>query len=169
MKKTIELKEVCVACLGTGLYTGMGERCGAAVICKECQGTGCFLFKHTYEDFTTRRLCPGVKRVYECNPGITVGESPTLGIKLEDFGGVPYEDWLHTPTFPQGTEMRKYVCPRWWWQTKPAGSEFSLEKCNYCWGVSFSSCPHFADKENCWKEYDKHKAKEHNNEKASVD
>jgi len=30
----------CSACKGTGLYVGMAEREGAAVVCSRCKGTG---------------------------------------------------------------------------------------------------------------------------------
>ena len=38
--KTIEFKEVCKECKGTGLYVGTTERCGATVVCQTCKGTG---------------------------------------------------------------------------------------------------------------------------------
>ena len=47
MKRTIVIE--CQACGGTGLYKGMAERDGAAVVCSCCNGTGKTEF--TYNEF----------------------------------------------------------------------------------------------------------------------
>lgn len=36
----IKIECECNACKGTGLYVGMAERDGAAVVCYTCKGTG---------------------------------------------------------------------------------------------------------------------------------
>jgi hypothetical protein len=96
----------CKDCRGTGLYAGMGERDGAAVVCHCCKGTG--KDKITYTEFTGRKDRVGVTRVFETNPGICVG-----GLDLSEFGGMPIKEWESGLPFPKGSEMRKYVCPSW--------------------------------------------------------
>jgi len=71
MKKIFEVNEVCPSCKGTGLYIGMGERDGAAVVCHTCKGTGCHAFKHEYEEFTewktSMKFKPGAEnRICTC-------------------------------------------------------------------------------------------------------
>ena len=69
MKHTIEFDQKCKSCKGTGLYVGMGERDGAAVVCHRCDGTGKYHFKHEYEDFDGRLKRENIKRVYAANVG----------------------------------------------------------------------------------------------------
>jgi hypothetical protein len=151
MKKLIEFDEKCRACGGTGLYAGRGEAAGAAIVCYVCKGTGRHRFRHEYEEFTGRLKRPGVTRVYETNPGIRVGEGK--GFRLEDFGGLPLEDWEAGLPFGPGTENRRFTCPCWWYQTadyklKPAWSECGTLG-------SFSQCPYFGRKSECWERWDR--------------
>jgi len=81
-----EVDRICPSCKGTGLYVGMAERDGAAVVCRTCKGTGCEHFKVTYEPFVARKPRTDVKRVYRTNPGIVIGESRRGDISLADFG-----------------------------------------------------------------------------------
>lgn len=151
MKHRIELKQKCIPCGGTGLYSGMGESEGCAVVCSSCKGTGCQDFVHEYEDFEGLVEREDVKRVYQTNPGIKIGEGN--GYRLEDFGGIPYENWKAGKPFRLGTENRKFTCPAWWYQSadykkKPRWKE--------CIGIgSFSSCPYFGNMEECWRRFDK--------------
>lgn len=55
------IKAKCRSCDGTGLYSGICEAKGEAVICSTCQGTGCE--RITYTPFTKRRGMRGIKRV----------------------------------------------------------------------------------------------------------
>jgi hypothetical protein len=89
MSGLISIDVECPACDGTGLYSGMGERDGAAVVCSRCSGTGMVTlsgrrFVHR------RRVKPDVRRVFHHNPGIQIGEGN--GLRLEDFGGMPVEE-----------------------------------------------------------------------------
>jgi hypothetical protein len=151
--KTIEFDEKCQSCGGTGLYVGMGERNGAAVVCHTCDGTGKHHFTHNYEEFTERVCNPNVRRVLQCNPGIMVGESEKQGCKLEDFGGMNYKEWIEGDPFPKHSEMRKYTCPAWWYQSADYKRMPEWESCTV--GGSFSSCDHFKDKAKCWERFDK--------------
>lgn len=51
----------CGACRGTGVYTGMCEAKGTAVVCVRCGGTGCETI--TYRPFVVRRRREGVETV----------------------------------------------------------------------------------------------------------
>ena len=74
---TTTLTRECVACRGTGLYAGEGERDGAAVVCHNCKGEGQEVVSVSGVAFTGRKPCD-VKRVYLYNPGICVGEMEHL-------------------------------------------------------------------------------------------
>lgn len=114
MNKMIEFDEQCGACGGTGLYVGLAERDGSAVVCHECRGTGCHHFWRQYKEFSGRRTRPGVVRVMRSNPGIVMGKGGDRRYSLSDFGGITHEAWerLDAPdAFPPKTEMRAFTCP----------------------------------------------------------
>jgi len=145
MIKIIEFDEKCNPCNGTGLYVGMGERDGYAVVCSNCKGTGCFHFKKTYEEFTVRGVRQEVSRVVEANPGIILGGS-------HDFGGMSYTDWLSGEKFVVGMENRKYTCPCWWYQSVDYKKKPKWDHCQL--GGTFSSCKIFSAKRFCWERWD---------------
>lgn len=154
-KKRIELKIKCQSCGGSGVFIGMAERDGIAVVCNTCKGTGCFNYAFEYEDFVERENKRGIKHILRTNPGICVGTEGKEGkeYKFEDFGGISYSEWkeLKDPTnFPKNTEMRNFTCPKWWCQC--AGKEYKNENCHF--GGYFSDCKYFSSKELCWKDYD---------------
>lgn len=70
--KTIEMKIECPACNGTGVYTGMAERDGAAVVCRQCKGTGAYQYKFSYNEFTGLKRRDDVKRVYKDGYGYVI-------------------------------------------------------------------------------------------------
>lgn len=148
----IEFDEKCKACEGTGLYRGMAERDGYAVVCRKCNGTGKFHFVHDYEEFSERVTRPNVHTVIEMNPGFCVG-----GTQI-NFGGMPYEDWKSGDPFPAKSEMREQVCPQWWYQSADYDKMPRWPECNGYGG--FSKCPHFKNKEECWKRFDAENAAE---------
>lgn len=154
-KKVIEFDEACTACNGTGLYVGIGEHNGAAVICRRCDGTGLHHFKRTYETFTEKKNKHGIRRVYEINPGVTIGEDKSQKITLEDFGGMTFEDWKGGKKFEQGMENRLFTCPTWWYQTANSNKKPKWVECNNSWGGQFSKCKYFSDKNRCWTRWDK--------------
>ena len=152
----IELDEVCKSCNGTGLYVGMAEHDGAAVVCHTCKGTGCHHFVYEYENFKTR-LPPSstILQVYQCNPGIVIGRGP--GFTLADFGGMTFAQWAAGMQFGPGTENRKYTCPAWWYQTADCKKRPKWEECEASLGWSFSKCPYFVNKDECWERWDNEK------------
>lgn len=149
VKKHLEIVMECGACSGTGLYVGMAERDGAAVVCHQCDGTGRYVFKQSYNEFEGRQKRKEIKRVYRTNPGICVNGTGAVP------GGVSYKDWVDDPKSVNkpGTEMREHVCPAWWYQ----GADYK-KKPNWkeCIGMgTFSSCKSFPNKGECWKRWDK--------------
>jgi len=150
----IELDIECKACNGTGIYVGVCERDGSGVVCHRCNGTGCHHYEFEYVPFVTRHRRRGIKRVFSNNSGIVIGEGN--GHKLEDFGGMPYKDWLMGKPFPAKDEMRKFVCPAWWYQT--VDYDKKPEWCHDDYGFisgAFSDCPQFCNKSECWARWDK--------------
>lgn len=150
--KTFRVKEKCQACKGTGVFVGMGERDGAGIICRKCEGSGCVIFIHKYEDFERRGEMQDVSRVYQNNPGIGIGENLSKGLSLEDFGGMPYKEFIKGMPFPPGSEMRKFSCPAWWYQSVDPGKKPNWEQCGF--GM-FSKCRYFGNKNKCWERWDK--------------
>ncbi len=140
----------CKSCKGTGLYIGMAEKDGSAVVCYNCEGTG--ESKHTveYDNFNGRKYNGKVKWVYQTNPGIGIGDGGKY--TFQDFGGMCYEDWLKGHNFPPKSEMRKFVCPAWWYQSVDYNKK--PDWCD-CLGVSFNNCDEFKKKEKCWERWDK--------------
>ena len=59
MRNKVEAE--CSACGGTGLYSGMCEGKGVAVICRICDGSGCEIIE--YKPFTRRRGRRDIKKV----------------------------------------------------------------------------------------------------------
>lgn len=148
----IERKGKCKRCKGTGLYVGLAERDGAAVVCHTCKGTGCFTFVLEWEEFDGRASRPGVERVYEINPGIVVGKGKDGEYQLQDFGGMPYEDWCNGEQFPPGSENRRFTCPAWWYQSADYKKKPDWDECV---GIgSFSRCHYFNNREECWRRFD---------------
>ena len=148
--KTFSVKEVCKSCKGTGLYVGLAESNGSAVVCHRCKGTGCHEFVHKYEEFTERQKSHNVSRVFQVNPGICIGINDNL--RLEDFGGIPIIDWEEGKPFPAKSEDRKHTCPAWWYQSADYKKKPSWDKCLGC--GSFYGCKHFDEKHKCWERWD---------------
>ena len=143
----IELIEKCQSCKGTGLYKGMAERDGYAVVCHRCKGTGKVYFSHEYEEFTNRQPSVNIHTVLKTNPGIMVG-----GADFK-FGGMSYDEWAGGKPFPDGSEMREFTCPAWWYQSADYDKKPEWRGCLVC--GSFSSCRHFVKKRKCWERWDK--------------
>lgn len=150
MDEEIRIKHECSSRGGTGLYVGMAEGDGAAVVCVRCKGKG--WRESVFRGFAGRKNKPGVRRVFEVNPGIGLGEGN--GVKLSDFGGMPLADWLAGKPFGVGTENRAYTCPQWWAQCT-GGSRSDWSECRSSLGRAFSRCEHFDDKAACWKRWDR--------------
>lgn len=57
------VKAKCRSCDGSGLYRGMCEAPGTAVVCLTCEGKGWATIK--YEEFTGRRRVAGVHTIQQ--------------------------------------------------------------------------------------------------------
>lgn len=159
MKHVIEYDCKCQSCGGTGLYVGLAERDGAAVVCYRCSGTGKQHMRYEYEDFEGRVPKQGVDRVLQVNPGIVVGRCAD-GPTTADFGGMSYADWSAGKPFPPKSEMRRFTCPKWWYQSADYKRGPDWDECNESLGRSFSHCPHFANKAGCWARFDREPQKD---------
>jgi hypothetical protein len=60
LRRSIKIE--CNACDGTGLYSGIGESKGVAVLCLNCDGTGCDIL--LYKPFVKRRGRRDIKTVH---------------------------------------------------------------------------------------------------------
>lgn len=141
-----EWTQQCKSCDGTGVYVGIGERDGAAVVCYQCEGTGQVVVRFEYSDYSGRKERADVTQVYEVNPGIVAAPKVVPG-------GIAYEDWLKggPKAFPPKTEMREHACPAWWYQRADSHPKPQWEECGY--GV-FAKCAMFALKRFCWVRWD---------------
>ena len=83
MRKTVGAS--CTSCGATGLYSGMCEGKGKAVVCLDCNGTGCQAI--TYTPFRRRKRRRDIKTV------ILGRESKSI---LEDSTGeeISYKEWV---------------------------------------------------------------------------
>jgi len=99
-----------------------------------------------WDDFSGRKPRTDIVRIYETNPFAVIRVSQETS--LEDFGGMPYEDWLQGKPFPPKSEMRKFTCPAQWFNGK---IHFSWDTCTR---GSFSLCAHYAEKDKCWERWD---------------
>ena len=83
----MEVKAECEACSGTGLYVGMCEKKGTAVVCIRCNGSGCQVIK--YKPFERRKGKQGIEMVYRSRGSfIATGVGP-------QGGGVTYAAFAH--------------------------------------------------------------------------
>lgn len=149
----IRVEHECTACKGYGIYSGMGESDGAAVVCRLCRGSG--MAVSWFEEFHGRKEKDGIVRVYEANPGIKIGSNESRGLTLEDFGGMPYDKWLCGYRFTLDMADKLHTCPAWWAQCVP-GMELHKPDWDECAGPGcrFSKCEHFANKAKCWERYE---------------
>lgn len=149
-----EVDAKCSDCKGTGLYAGMAENGGAAVVCTRCEGKGHRLLRLEWEDFDGRGMREGVTRIYRANPGIVIGESEDRRTQLKDFGGMSYADWDRGFPWPEGSEDRKHTCPAWFYQAADYKLKPAWEECSSNLGRCFSGCDHFPSKVRCWERWD---------------
>lgn len=158
-KIIIDVDVYCTKCDGTGLYKGMAERDGAAVICVHCDGTGKEHIHLEYERFVSRKKRNNVNRVYKTAAGYGISDQDTINSSGETIHfskcGCTYEEWengndpkpikeLHCPMmhFGQGTDDGNFV-------------RINLcEKVNKCFvGTYFPKCAE-TNRESCWKKYE---------------
>lgn len=150
--KTIHIE--CPSCQGTGLYVGMGEHDGAAVVCHTCKGKGHTTY--SYEEFTGRKHRKGVKRVYRSGYGYSISAKDIVldNGKTIHFSnaGCDYFEWLNGA---EPEHIKELYCP-YIADNKGMGNE-PLERCRKgCVGFgSISDCKFYKEKEQCWSELEK--------------
>lgn len=139
----------CKSCNGTGLYVGMAERDGAAVVCRSCDGTGKFHYVFEYEEFHKRSSREDVKRVYKTAAGYCISAKDIVRKddgRLIEFSkyGVGYKDWLEGK---KPIPDKSFFCPAQW-----SGQQHKPPWCgNICSiGGLLSNCP--AHPGNQWVE-----------------
>ena len=147
MTRPTTVKEQCSSCGGTGLYTGMAEKDGAAVLCKRCQGSGAYILE--YIPFTGKKAPPSsITWVYAQNPSATL-------LTPETPGGVSRNEWLENPdsALQEGREVRTAACPKWWYDLSSMSDKApDWEACKFT--GPYADCPFFASKDRCWEQWD---------------
>lgn len=88
----ITVKAVCDACNGTGLYSGMCEREGTAVICLGCGGAGCELM--TYTPFERRKGRRDIQTV-----SLSRGSFIATGVGARPGTAMTYAEFQRDPRF----------------------------------------------------------------------
>lgn len=156
--KTVEMKIECPACRATGVYQGMGEGKGAAVVCRQCEGTGAYEYKYSYNDFNGMKPAQNVERVYLSGYGykIAAGKIPfhDHGEIDMDLEGVSYEEF-------QAGEMPGHIktlaCPMLADQGACHKLDGFIDECmeiNEGWIGSISNCKGQCKKFQCWKRFE---------------
>lgn len=143
--RTIEIE--CPSCRGTGVYVGMGEGGGAAVVCYVCKGTGHTTY--SYKPFTGRKHRDDVKRVYPsgcgykiCADDITTEDGTTIHFSKY---GADYDSWFYDGVQPRPIE--ELTCPYIYDRT-------DIDKCSkFPLGFKLDNCPRYDNKDKCWKIY----------------
>jgi len=158
--KKIEIDIQCQSCRGTGVYVGMSERDGAAVVCNTCNGTGKYHYKFEFEEFTGLQIRENVKRVYKQSYGYVIAprkirfENDEL-IDMEK-EGVSYEDF-NNGKMPE--HIKQFVCPMLADQGKCNNIKNFVTECEIAnggslFGVLLSNCKNQSNKLKCWERFD---------------
>ena len=138
MKRTITIE--CQACGGTGLYKGMCERDGAAVVCEQCHGTG----------KTELRVFVGSFGYFHTDKDTSTEDGKTLHFSQY---GCSYEDWK---AGVKPTPMEELYCPYIYRNLGIGNAPCSRCKTG-CAGIGgrISACRFYSDKAKCWEEWHK--------------
>lgn len=157
--KKIEKIIQCQSCEGTGIYVGVGERDGAAVVCNVCKGTGKYTYIFEYEEFTGLKSREDVTRVYKKTYGFVIAPRQLI---FKDIGeidmaseGVTYHDFKngHMPG-----HIKQLVCPMFADQAACHKIEGFVSGCeqldpNILFGKLLSQCTNQINKLDCWKRF----------------
>lgn len=142
---TFSVECECAECKGTGLYVGLAERDGAAVVCYRCNGTGKAKFEYQWREFAEKKRKLNVVQVWRTGAGIVLAPGVCQG-------GVPYERWLTDPESVDaiGAENRTNCCPRMWAQS--AGTKIQPDyDCDF---GRFGDCKTWNSRSLCWAKFD---------------
>lgn len=157
--KKIEMTIECPHCGGTGIYAGMGEGDGTAVICYYCKGTGAYEYSYSYKDFTGRKERDGVKRVYLKGMGYKLGLGKinfTGGGEIDmDKEGVSYSEFLDGK---KPTHIKKLGCPMLADQGACHDIKGFTDECERLhggWVGYIANCKYRNNKDKCWERFEK--------------
>ena len=160
-QRRIVIEYECDKCHGTGLYRGVCEKDGAAVVCHYCNGSGSVI--KTVIPFEGKKRLEGVKRVYDSAYNRFISAVDLMGDdgRIIEFSkwGCTYEEWL---AGVEPAPMKGLVCP-YLQYNKGIGHEPLGEKCIEGIGpISFpiDKCKHYADKAKCWEEFEQKQKQE---------
>ena len=156
----------CSSCRGTGLYKGMGEGEGAAVICYTCDGKGWVKVKETFAKFTKRRLRRDVERVYLSGMGYRITskdvrkhletdkDGSTGEIIHFSQAGCSYKDWLKGA---KPLPLKELGCPyqhtNQQLQSKDVHNLYKT-RCKEGLCGYIPKCKFYGDKAKCWEIYE---------------
>jgi hypothetical protein len=156
MEKRIEFEMECQSCSGTGLYSGMAEGEGLAVVCRTCNGTGKVLFKKSYNVFKGRKIKEGVKRVYlpsRFKLGLGVVNFSGAGEIDMDKKGVSYEEFLNG-SMPE--HIKELECPMRADQSACHRVDGFIDWCQghgLGYGGLITNCKNQCNKLECWDRF----------------
>lgn len=158
MDHTIKIE--CSACKGTGLYVGMCEKDGAAVICYQCKGKGAVLFSYNEPPPGSRpRRRDDVVRVFDSTHGYVISANDVVTKEGVSFPfsqyGCTYEDWYDNGAVPKEM-VRLLRCPANNAVKDRQGYEFCIQGP----GDYIPKCPLLCEKDKCWETYDRQLALE---------
>lgn len=141
----------CQSCGGTGLYVGIAERDGAAVVCHTCKGTGKSHYKFTYQPFDGRVERGDVRRVFQNGCGYVhsaddVTTKDGQEIKFSQ-AGVEYHRWL---AGAKPLPLKTLYCPLQW-----SGQSWKAKFCKDNYIGMITSCENRCNMAQCWEQYDK--------------
>jgi hypothetical protein len=155
----IKGKVPCDRCDGTGLYIGMAEKDGAAVVCYNCDGKGYTDIKEKFEPFVNRKNRKDVNRVYDTAGGYVISSKDVkteegLVIKFSE-AGCTYKEWVAGET-PKPIE--DLMCPYQHTNQNLQSEDVNNLYKNYCekylgWGGYISKCKNRKNMCKCWEIY----------------
>jgi len=164
--KKIEMVIECPACEGSGVYNGIGEGDGLAVICYKCNGSGAYKYHYSYNEFTGRKIKEGILRVYKQGYGYKLG----LGtINFDMVGevdmtseGVSYQEFLDGK---EPEHIKKLACPMLADQGACHSIKGFIDECgrlhgSMLLGIRLTQCNYYPRKAKCWKRFKKLKGEE---------
>ncbi len=158
--KKIDIDIQCQACDGTGVYVGMAERHGAAVVCYQCKGTGKYNYVLEYENFKKMNIRKNIKRVYKSSYGFCIAPTkiPTAsgGVIDLETEGISYEEFK-IGKLPEHT--RQLACPMLADQGACHNIKGFINRCNKLHGesllgISLTACKNQPHKSDCWKRFE---------------
>jgi len=151
----IELSIQCKSCGGTGVYVGMAEHEGAAVVCTTCNGTGEQAYKFEYTPFAGRQVRGGVERVYVSGMGYCIAPKKLTFDNIGEIDmsreGVSYNEFWNGK---MPGHVEKLGCPMLADQGACDKIDGFTSECTH---GSLRHCSMQQDKAECWKRFHEQK------------